>query len=407
MRRIDQARLGSLALLTLMVLGCGGDQGADADVSPAAQTMSPTGPPAYVTTLGSDTLRVETFDRTADRLEGQLIERNPVTRLVRYSATLDADGRITHFEADESTPPENPQGPEPRNWVVDVTDDVATVTVEAGPGAETIEVPVGAGAIPSLGRGVFAMYVFDQAMRQARAAGAAEHPVELVRPGSTEPNANSVSTVAGDTVAMVTFGMPFLAWPGQAGTLAGTSGRETTFQAETRRGPAIDVTALASEFAARDARGEGLGVPSPAATVQASVGGAAIEIRYAQPAKRGRDIWGGLVPYGEVWRTGANAATQLTTTGDLRLGDLELPTGAYTLWSTYSPDSATLIVNAQTGQWGTMYDGAQDFGQTALSPSPHPAPQERFTISVEETGDGAMLHLDWDQMRYSVTISAM
>ena len=85
---------------------------------------------------------------------------------------------------------------------------------------------------------------------------------------------------------------------------------------------------------------------------------------------------------------------------------MELPAGTYTLWSTYTPDSATLIINSQTNQWGTMYDETQDFGRTGLSLSTLSTSVSRFTISVQETADGGTLHLDWDRNRYSVPIRA-
>jgi hypothetical protein len=117
---------------------------------------------------------------------------------------------------------------------------------------------------------------------------------------------------------------------------------------------------------------------------------------------RGRTIWGGLVPYGEVWRTGANAATMFTTNRDLMLGNVEVPAGAYTLWSTYTPEGGVLIVNSQTGQWGTAYDETQDFARIPMVESALGQPVERFTISIDNTGDGGALNLDWDRRRYRV-----
>lgn len=406
MLSIDALSRGSLAIFAVAALGCA-EQRDDAEPAGAGVALPPSGPLMYVTTLGADTVTAESFTRTSvEGIQGQLVERNPATRLVRYSATLGAEGRIQHLEAEETTPSQNPDGDPPRSWVVDVADGVATVTVRGGRNPGTIEVPVAEGAIPTLGRGSPAMFVWDQIIRQARESGVDEHPVELIRPGAPEPTPNTVTRVGGDTVAITFFSFPLLAWPGPDGLVGGSSGRETTFQVETRRGPAADIAVLASAFAARDARGEGLGMPSPPATVEASMGGANIGISYSQPAMRGRPVWGGLVPYGEVWRTGANAATHFTTATNLAIGDVELPAGTYTLWSTYTPDSATLIINSQTNQWGTMYDETQDFGRTGLSLSTLSTSVSRFTISVQETADGGTLHLDWDRNRYSVPIRA-
>jgi hypothetical protein len=105
-----------------------------------------------------------------------------------------------------------------------------------------------------------------------------------------------------------------------------------------------------------------------------------------------------------VWRTGANAATILTTGSDLVVEGAELPAGSYTLWSTYSEDSQQLIINSETGQWGTAYNAANDFTTVEMTKSELPGMLERFTISLEETAEGGMLHLDWDDARFSVDI---
>lgn len=393
-----------LALVPTLVAACSGE-----DAGPPGQPEAPgaeaatDGTLAFVSTLGSDTVTVETFTRTADRIEGELIERNPRTQRIRYVAELAQDGSVRRMEVEASTPPENPDGPATRRWTVEVGPDSATVTREGGENAGTSVVPVGERPIPAFERAVLAAVVMDQAIRQARAGGAlmAPHPVELIQPGSPQPAENAVSPHAGDTVAFSFFGLPMYAWT-EGGALAGVSGRETTMKVETRRAASLDMDALASDWAARDAMGEGLGVPSPAATTTASVGGVGVEIRYSQPARRGREIWGGLVPYGEVWRTGANAATHLTVDGDVTIGDLEVPAGTYTLWSTFTDDSAELIVNRQTDQWGTQYDPDQDLGRVSMTRTELDQPVERFTILVQD----GMLTLEWDRTRFSVPISA-
>ena len=110
------------------------------------------------------------------------------------------------------------------------------------------------------------------------------------------------------------------------------------------------------------------------------------------------------MPHDGVWRTGANAATVFTTGSDLIIGGAAVPAGSYTLWSTYSADSQQLIINGETGQWGTAYNADNDFVTVEMTKSALPGMLERFTISLEETTDGGMLHLDWDRSRFSVDI---
>ncbi len=389
-----------VALLSLAAFGCAADD-AGSDVESSASEVA--GPAMFVSTLGGDTLTVESFTRSADRIEGELIERNPYTHRIRYAADLGPDGTISRLEAEMFTPPENPEGPAPRRWVVEVAEGTAIVTREGGDDAGATEVPVDPGAIPSLGRVATAMYVWEQAMRQTMDADGAERPVSFIYPTRPQPITNALTDFAGDTVSMSFFGSPMLAWA-EGGNLMGVSGRETTMKQEVARSGPVDMDALAAEWAARDARGEGLGIPSPAATVQTSVDGASFEVRYSQPAKRGREIWGALVPYEGVWRTGANAATHFTTDAAIELGDLAVPAGTYTLWTSFTAEGGTLIVNSETGQWGTAYNADEDFGRVAMASTSLPEVTERFTISIEDTDEGGVLHLEWDTTRFSVPI---
>jgi Protein of unknown function (DUF2911) len=135
---------------------------------------------------------------------------------------------------------------------------------------------------------------------------------------------------------------------------------------------------------------------------------ATVSIDYCAPSMRGRTIFGGLVPYGEVWRTGANAATTLKTTGALQIGDLNVPAGTYTLYSLPTADGWTLIVNKQTGQWGTVYDKAQDLGRVQMSAGSTAVPVETFVIDFEKTiGQTTELHLKWAGVDASVGITAV
>ena len=103
------------------------------------------------------------------------------------------------------------------------------------------------------------------------------------------------------------------------------------------------------------------------------------------------------MPYGEVWRAGANEATALKTDADLKLGDLNVPKGSYTLWVLPQADGWTLIVNKQTGQWGTDYNAGQDFGKTKMMLSKAPSPMEKFEIKLDKTsGSTGKLTMEWE-----------
>jgi hypothetical protein len=154
--------------------------------------------------------------------------------------------------------------------------------------------------------------------------------------------------------------------------------------------------------------GSGQKLVSPPAKADVTLPSATITIDYCAPSMHGRTIFGSLVPYGEVWRTGANAATTLKTTGALQIGSLNVPAGTYTLYTLPTADGWTLIVNKQTGQWGTVYDKAQDLGRVPMSVGSTAAPVEKFVIDFEKTmGDAAELHLKWAGVDASIQITAV
>jgi hypothetical protein len=134
--------------------------------------------------------------------------------------------------------------------------------------------------------------------------------------------------------------------------------------------------------------------------------GKTVTIKYSRPSMRGRKIYGELVPYGKVWRTGANAATSLTTDTALDIGATTVPAGNYTLYTLPGEKSWELIVNKQTGQWGTNYDQAQDLARIPMKVSQLPSGLETFTISMDKTGaNSAALKLNWELTSASVNIS--
>lgn len=147
---------------------------------------------------------------------------------------------------------------------------------------------------------------------------------------------------------------------------------------------------------------------SPHETVNASVGDAKITIVYGRPYSKDpksgekRKIWGSLVPYGKVWRLGADEATLLTTDKDITIGGTALAAGTYSLYLWPEEAGAKLIVNKQTGQWGTKYDEKQDLARIDLKKEAATKPADQFTIAV----DGSTLKLIWEDRQYSVGIAA-
>ncbi len=160
-------------------------------------------------------------------------------------------------------------------------------------------------------------------------------------------------------------------------------------------------------FAGYQEMGQEKKIASPRGTAEVNLKGQQITIDYGRPSARGRKVAGGLIPYGHVWRTGANAATGLDTPVDLLIGDTNVPAGKYTLYTLASEGSWKLIINKQVGQWGTEYNQDQDLARVDMKVSKTDAPVEQFTISWKRNGaDRADLVMEWENTRASVLVRA-
>ena len=152
---------------------------------------------------------------------------------------------------------------------------------------------------------------------------------------------------------------------------------------------------------------------SPHETVSAVIDGNRITVVYGRPYTKdpksgeARKIWGGLVPHGKVWRTGADEATTLTTQKPIVFGDTTIPAGAYTLYTLPQEDgSAKLIVNKQLGQWGTQYDEKQDLARIDLKKDALEKPLDQLAIAVAKNpSGGGVLKIMWEDTQYSASFT--
>ncbi len=148
-------------------------------------------------------------------------------------------------------------------------------------------------------------------------------------------------------------------------------------------------------------------LPSPPADTSQTVDGKTVSIHYNAPSMRGRKIFGGLVPYDHWWRTGANPATTLKTEANLKIGTATVPAGTYTLYTLPSTGTWKLIINKQTGQWGTKYDESQDLARVDMKKETLSSPQEVMSITIEPfQGKQSSLHVRWETTDVSVPIVA-
>jgi hypothetical protein len=190
-----------------------------------------------------------------------------------------------------------------------------------------------------------------------------------------------------------------------AGRMQTYSGMRSTYKVTvTRTAAAPEVDAIAARLAAAE-RVTGQQQLSVRDTARATIGNAVFSVDYGRPLARGRTLLGNVILYDRVWRTGANAATQLTTSAPITLAGLSLPAGTYTLWTIPHRQGVDLIVNRQVGQWGTEYGRAHDLGRAPMRSDSVDTPVEQFTISIEpsEARHGT-LAMAWGSFRWTAPI---
>jgi len=188
--------------------------------------------------------------------------------------------------------------------------------------------------------------------------------------------------------------------------LLGYSGAGTTYKvAVTRVTEPPDVGPIGEQFAALETKSGGFSQLSVRDTARATIGAATFAVDYGRPLARGRPLLGALLPYDYVWRTGANAATQFTTSAPITLAGIRVPAGTYTLWTVPRRNRADIIVNAQAGQWGTEYDGKRDVGMGPMTMDSLTSPVEKFTISIASAdARHGTLAMEWGPFRWAAPI---
>jgi hypothetical protein len=237
---------------------------------------------------------------------------------------------------------------------------------------------------------------YEVLTRRAAGTGADSVQIPTWAVGAQRTDVFSIVRVSVDTMKLVAPFGTLYARVDAEGRIQGASALETTVKVIVTRGPMTDLTTIAMMPP----------IPqlSPRDTVRASIGGANFTVTYSRPMKRGRVLFGETVPWGEVWRTGANEATHFHTDKDLVIGGTAVPAGTYTLWTIPRPEGWTLIINTQTGQWGTIYDPAKDLARIEMHDEAPASRDEQFTISLEPKDPGAVLRLKWDDREAWVPI---
>jgi hypothetical protein len=356
---------------------------------------------ALVTVLGNDTLALERWIVLPGEVVAEVVVRAPRTTFRRYRMEIAPGGPMRRFQ-EETFDPASPGGRPLRVETFEAAEGGGwRRTVTAGDSTRSTQVEAPANALPFVD---LVHWPFEVAV-QRLAADSATQP--LLAGGRATPFTLTRSAPGEVTITHPSRG-PSVARVDAAGRLLALDAAQTTRKVRVSRVPWMELESVGRRWAAADRAGRGVGELSGRAQAEATVAGARLAVDYGTPSRRGRDIFGTVVPWGRVWRTGANRATHFSTDRALVLGDAErgavaVPAGEYTLFSVPEPGGGWLIVNRQTGQNGTSYDPARDLGRVRMRRSEVAAPVERFTIRVEERGEGGgVLVLAWDRTEFTV-----
>jgi hypothetical protein len=351
----------------------------------------------WLTKLGNDTVAFERFTRSGDRLEGEFVLVSPRLRLNQYQVEFNANGTVRQYQLSSRAVVDGPGVTPPVEATAQFGDGAIVVVVTRGGKADTSKVAAGA-AVPN---SFMAWGLFGLATQAARRLPGDSAVVEQWGVGARQTTKTAVSR-RGDSLVVDFFGSPMMVAADRQGRPSAVNGARTTVKVLAQRVDGLDIGALSEMFASRERAGQVAGTLSPRDTVVANVRGVSFWVDYGRPSKRGRQLVGGIVPFDQVWRTGANAATQIRFDKAITLNGVAVPAGTYTLWTLPTTRGVKLIVNQQTGQWGTSYDAAQDLVRVDADVEKLGDLVERFTISVVDAGDHGELRFDWDHTRWVV-----
>ncbi len=371
----------------------------------------------FVATLGDDTTSVERVTREGNRITGDAVGRSPMVVRRHWEATLAPDGSVERWVMDTHIP-NAPEGERDLHHEIERRDGSIRMVRQAG--KDSMDRTVREASIRTVPWNAFLYATSELLFQNARGLpdtarvgqyffeGWAEGKLGFarVRPLGNGRVSITSTGLAGSGVAELDDSARMLSY----------SGAGTTYHQEVRRVSDVpDLDPILQRFAAEE-RSKGVQRwLSVRDTMRATVSDKADEadeaderveliVDYGRPLRRGRTLLGNLIPYGQVWRTGANAATQFTASAPIRLGGVPLDSGTVTLWTLPTERDVQLIINRETGQWGTSYRAENDIARIAMQVDTLGTPVEVFTIAVDSAS--SRLVMEWGTFSWSVPVSA-
>jgi hypothetical protein len=373
----------------------------------------------FITRLGNDTISLENVARSGNTLTIDGVDRFPRVHQRHATITLAPNGGIQRLVMDVTTPSE-PADERERHIVTDVNRDSVIMIKSDKTGSKRWAFAHGAEPVVAHVPQMYSLYelYFNAALQQPSTASTPAADTIRLRQFYIDREFDRFplahATVRRFPGNKAELWHDWLSGVGEAmldssHRLLKYSGARTTYKVDVERiGESANLQAIGAQFAALETKNGNVKQLSVRDTARGSVGAATFAIDYGRPLARGRTLLGDVIPFDYVWRTGANAATQFTTSAAITLAGIAVPAGTYTLWTVPRKNGvADLIVNKQSGQWGTEYDGSRDLGMAHMQTETASTLVERFTISVDDVdARRGTLVMEWGPFRWTAPIVA-
>src|SRR3984957_9886508 len=370
----------------------------------------------FLTMLGRDTISIESISRQGNTLTSDEVDRFPRVRIRHTVVDLNDDGSIRHLVMSIHTPSE-PSGQRDRKVVADVAGNKVHLSKTDSTGTVNRDFSTNGSIVVAHVPQMYSLYelYFAAALKHAAALKlAAGTPVQMrqfyidrefdrfpLGEATVTPLDKGKSEIAHDWLSGTGEAMM-----DSAGNMLSYSGARTTYDVQVKRLDTLpDVKGIADRFEAKETQGGKVKSLSVRDTTRAQIGNSIFTVDYGRPLLRGRTLLGDVILYDRVWRTGANAATQFTTSTPIKLAGMQVPAGSYTLFTAPHTNGVDLIVNKKTGEWGTEYNRSLNLGTTRIISEVATAPVEEFTISILPSDDRhGTLVLEWGFFRWIAPI---
>lgn len=346
---------------------------------------------SFVARLGEDTVIVETYNLTHNHLYGKAFLRYPEDQVGVFNFHFYPDGSIKHYTIAYM----NPDSSYVANGIAGAScaNDTCTWFSAWHNSENEYENTHSAKHLDFIGGWTPTLSLIEWNCMRLLKSGKKTLPMILLNDyiGTRE-----IALYKGekDTILL---GGPFLEYTKITTTNEGKiktyDGTGTPWNYLVTRHELLDVDV----FAKRLSKTPKIGIPSPEVTVGYALHGDSIFLSYGRPAKRGRKIFGSVVPFDSVWRTGAGDPTKITLPYSIKIGKKTIPRGTYSLYTIPTPNKWKLIFNTDLKQWPTDPNRSADFAEVDIPVRKPSQMAERFTISIVPAKKGGSLLFTWDE----------